>query len=239
MICPSTNVIMNSHDHQHHHDQPLKTEAGSEKESHDGHNHDEHLGHHTEDFLKRFWLCLILTIPVLALSGTIQHWFGYQLSFPGSNYVLLILSTAIYLYGGKPFIQGMFREIKTSNLGMMTLIGVAISIAYIYSTAVVFGLKGMDFFWELATLIDIMLLGHYFEMRSQMAASRALESLVALLPSNVHVERNGSVTDIPLNELKNNDTILIKPGEKIPADGKIQMAILLLMKVCLLEKAYR
>ncbi len=212
---------MNSHDHQHHHDQPLKTEAGSEKESHDGHNHDEHLGHHTEDFLKRFWLCLILTIPVLALSGTIQHWFGYQLSFPGSNYVLLILSTAIYLYGGKPFIQGMFREIKTSNLGMMTLIGVAISIAYIYSTAVVFGLKGMDFLWELATLIDIMLLGHYFEMRSQMAASRALESLVALLPSNVHVERNGSVTDIPLNELKNNDTILIKPGEKIPADGKI------------------
>lgn len=211
-----------NHEHGHHHMDHGSHSSKPSVKAHDEHSsHDEHMGHHTEDFLKRFWICLILTIPVLLLSEMIQHWFGYHLEFPGAKFVLLGLSLAIFLYGGKPFLVGMFREIKKANPGMMTLIGVAIIVAFVYSSAVIFGLKGMDFFWELATLIDIMLLGHYFEMRSQMAASRALESLVALLPSNVHVERNGSVTDIPLNELKNNDTILIKPGEKIPADGKI------------------
>lgn len=212
---------MNSHDHQHHHDHPPEIEVASEKKPHDEHNHDEHLGHHTKDFLKRFWVCLILTIPVLLLSEMIQHWFGYHLDFPGSKFVLLGLSTVIFFYGGRPFLIGMVREVKKINPGMMTLIAVAITVAFIYSTAVIFGLEGMDFFWELATLIDIMLLGHYFEMRSQIAASRALESLVALLPSDVHLERNGAVVDVPLSELKNNDTIVIKPGEKIPADGNI------------------
>ena len=212
--------------HQHHHEHNHQQMSSHSKEhseiGHDAHSApDEHMGHHTGDFLKRFWVCLILTIPVLLLSEMIQHWFGYHLDFPGARFVLSGFSLVIFLYGGKPFLIGMVREIKKANAGMMTLIGVAIIVAFVYSTAVVFGLKGMDFFWELATLIDIMLLGHYFEMRSQMAASRALESLVALLPSNVHVERNGSVTDIPLNELKNHDTILIKPGEKIPADGII------------------
>lgn len=212
------------HNHQHEGEHQKKSshiemKHGKEPTEHSG--HDEHMGHHTEDFLKRFWVCLILTVPVLLLSEMIQHWFNFQLRFPGDRYVLLSLSLIIFLYGGKPFLQGMVREVKRLNPGMMTLIAVAITVAFVYSTAVVFGLKGMDFFWELATLIDIMLLGHYFEMRSQMAASRALESLVALLPSNVHVERNGSVTDIPLSELKKGDTILIKPGEKIPADGKI------------------
>lgn len=218
------------HQHNHHHQQKHEEEhhmhgshAGMKhgKESMEHSAHDEHLGHHTEDFLKRFWICLVLTVPVLLLSEMIQHLFNFRLSFSGDNYVLLGLSLIIFLYGGKPFLQGMVREVRRLNPGMMTLIAVAITVAFVYSTAVVFGLKGMDFFWELATLIDIMLLGHYFEMRSQMAASRALESLVALLPSNVHVDRNGSVTDIPLSELKKGDTILIKPGEKIPADGKI------------------
>lgn len=211
-----------NHEHGHHKmDHSAHTSTTSEKMHDDHSSHDEHMGHHTEDFLKRFWICLILTIPVLLLSEMIQHWFGYHLDFPGAKFVLLGLSLVIFLYGGKPFLIGMLREIKKANPGMMTLIGVAILVAFVYSTAVIFGLKGMDFFWELATLIDIMLLGHYFEMRSQMAASRALESLVALLPSDVHVERNGVVTDISLNELKNNDIILVKPGEKIPADGKI------------------
>lgn len=217
-----TTNMEHQHHHGHNHQQMTHPSSSGKKEEAVIHNvHDEHMGHHTEDFLKRFWICLILTIPVLILSEMIQHWFGYHLTFPGDKWVLSALSLIIYVYGGKPFLQGMIREIKSANPGMMTLIGIAITVAFVYSTAVVFGLKGMDFYWELATLIDIMLLGHYFEMRSQMAASRALESLVALLPSDVHVERNGVVTDIPLNELKNGDTILIKPGEKIPADGSI------------------
>lgn len=183
--------------------------------------HDEHAGHHTADFLKRFWICLVVTVPVLLLSHMIQQWLGFELFFTGDKYVLLGLSSIIYLYGGWPFLAGMVRELKWGNPGMMTLVAVAITTAYIYSVAVVSGLRGMDFFWELATLIDIMLLGHWLEMRSQMAASRALESLVELLPAVVHVERDGQVTDIPLKELQNSDTILIKPGEKIPADGLI------------------
>lgn len=211
----------NEHVH-HHHEGEKSGSAGEKIKSPEDHTaHDEHLGHHTEDFLKRFWVCLILTIPVILLSEMIQNWFGYHLTFPGARFVLLGFSLIIFLYGGKPFLQGMVRELKRADPGMMTLIGIAILVAFIYSTAVIFGLRGMDFFWELATLIDIMLLGHYFEMRSQMAASRALESLVALLPSNVHVERNDTVIDIPLEELKKGDTILVKPGEKIPADGKI------------------
>lgn len=182
---------------------------------------DEHAGHHTADFLKRFWICLIFTVPVLLLSEMIQHWFGFHIEFPGDKFVLLGISLILFIYGGKPFLIGMLQEIKYSNPGMMTLIGVAILVAFIYSTSVIFGLKGMDFFWELATLIDIMLLGHYFEMRSQHAASRALETLVELLPSAVHVERNGEVHDIPLQELRNGDVILVKPGEKIPADGAV------------------
>lgn len=183
--------------------------------------HDKHAGHHTNDFLKLFWICLALTIPVLLLSEMIQHWFSFDISFTGDKYVLLALGTFIYLYGGMPFLKGLVGEVKSRNIGMMTLVAVAISVAFIYSVATVFGLKGMDFFWELATLIDIMLLGHWLEMRSQMAASGALQSLVALLPSDVHVERNGTVTDIDIHDLQKDDVALVKPGEKIPADGVV------------------
>ncbi len=211
--------------HQHEHNHPPRGNdhhhTSPENEHESSHIVDEHAGHQTSDFLKRFWISIILTIPVLLLSKMIQHWFGFHIAFPGDKFVLLGLSLILFIYGGKPFLIGMLREIKQSNPGMMTLIGIAIIVAFFYSTSVIFGLKGMDFFWELATLIDIMLLGHYFEMRSQHAASRALESLVALLPSNVHVERQGVVVDISLKELHNGDIILIKPGEKIPADGKI------------------
>lgn len=186
-----------------------------------GQQHDKHAGHHTADFLKRFWICLGLTIPVLLLSHMIQQWLGFSFSFKGEQYLLLGLGTIIYAYGGWPFISGMSREIKFRAIGMMTLVALAISVAYIYSVAVVFGLQGMDFFWELATLIDIMLLGHWLEMRSQSAASRALESLVELLPAVVHIEKNGEVVDASLKELKNEDIILVKPGEKIPADGMV------------------
>ncbi|MEC5143043.1 heavy metal translocating P-type ATPase [Chitinophaga sp. 212800010-3] len=231
----------NQHSHHEHHEHQHKPPGANEMPA--GHNHDhaamsmggpthhkehdstgghdEHAGHHTEGFLKRFWICLVVTVPVLLLSHMIQQWLGIEFTFPGDKYVLLLLSSFIFFYGGWPFLVGLVRELKGKNPGMMTLVAVAITTAYIYSVAVVFGLKGMDFFWELATLIDIMLLGHWLEMKSQMAASRALESLVALMPSVVHVERNGQVSDIPLQELQNNDVVLVKPGEKIPADGII------------------
>ena len=218
-----------SHHHGHEHSNHQRGEM-KQNDMHAGHTihhqshegksaHDKHAGHHTHDFLKRFWICLILTIPVLILSEMIQHWLGFRISFIGDKYVLLAISGIIYFYGGMPFLKGMFSEIKDNAVGMMTLIGIAISVAFVYSVAVVFSLEGMDFFWELATLIDIMLLGHWLEMRSQMAASRALESLVALLPAKVHVEKESGFTDIDLSELRNGDVALIKPGEKIAADG--------------------
>lgn len=211
---PDTDEAGSPHTHDHN------NSKAKDHHDHAGHaGHDKHAGHHTHDFLKRFWICLIVTVPVLLLSHMIQQWLGFEIRFPGDKYVLLALSTFIYIYGGMPFLQGMVSEIKDKAIGMMTLVALAISVAFIYSVAVVFGLKGMDFFWELATLIDIMLLGHWLEMRSQMAASKALESLVALLPSTVHAERNGEVVDIDLKELRNGDRVLVKPGEKIPADG--------------------
>lgn len=181
----------------------------------------KHEGHHTSDFIKRFWVSLALTGPILLMSHMIQEWVGFQFRFAGDSYVLAALGTAIYIYGGMPFLKGMVGEIKSKAIGMMTLVALAISVAYFYSMAVALGFPGMDFFWELATLIVIMLLGHWLEMRSQMAASKALESLVALLPNEVTIERIGSAVKIKLDELKNDDIIIIKPGEKIAADGLI------------------
>jgi Cu2+-exporting ATPase len=220
----------NHHHHGHHPEKEssgMHSMKGSAPHQHaprhaDEHSdHDKHAGHHTEDFLKRFWVCMILTVPVLLLSHMIQQWVGFNWTFTGDKYVLLTLGTIIYFYGGWPFLTGLVREVKSRNPGMMTLVAVAITTAYVYSVAVVFGLEGMDFFWELATLIDIMLIGHWLEMKSQMAASKALESLVALLPSMVHVEKDGQVTDIPLNDLRSGDILLVKPGEKVAADGVV------------------
>ena len=217
-------------DHSHHHHQEHHVnEQHKAQHNHkpskgvlpDHSMHDKHAGHHTHDFLKRFWICLAVTIPVLLLSHMIQQWFGFEIMFAADKYVLLLLSTFIYVYGGMPFLKGLVSEVRDNAIGMMTLVAAAITVAFTYSVAVVFGLKGMDFFWELATLIDIMLLGHWLEMRSQMAASGALQSLVALLPSNVHVERNGEVVDLDIQQLKKDDVAIIKPGEKIPADGLV------------------
>ena len=217
--------------HNHQQQQPQTDHEPPHASHHQGHSHhhvheeegmhDKHAGHHTEDFLKKFWICLVLTIPVLLLSPMIQEWFAFRLAFPGDRYVLLVFSSIIYFYGGMPFLTGMVREIRNKAIGMMTLVAIAISVSFFYSVATVFGLEGMDFFWELATLIDIMLLGHWLEMKSEMAASKALESLVALLPDNVHVEKNGEVIDINIHELANGDTLVIKPGEKIAADGLV------------------
>ena len=206
------------HDHQHQHGEHAKHTDPSQ---HSEESFDKHEGHHTNDFLKRFWVSLILTVPILLLSHMIQNWLGFEISFPGDKYVLLALGIAIYIYGGMPFLKGMVGEIKAKAIGMMTLVAIAITVALVYSVAVTFGLEGMDFYWELATLIVIMLLGHWLEMRSQMAASKALQSLVALLPNNVTVEIDGEQKKISLEQLRNDDILIIKPGEKVPADGLI------------------
>lgn len=185
---------------------------------HAGHNHHQMM---VNDFRKRFYIVLILTIPIMALSEMIQHWFNFTLVFNGSNYVLLSLSTIVFFYGGFPFLKGLVEELKEKNPGMMTLIGFAITVAFVYSVSTVFGLKGMDFFWELTTLILIMLLGHWVEMKSVMGASRELELLVDLMPSEAHLIIGNDVKEVKTDSLKPDDIILVKPGEKISADGII------------------
>ncbi|MBK8535466.1 MAG: cadmium-translocating P-type ATPase [Candidatus Competibacteraceae bacterium] len=189
------------------------------------HDHQEHHAHMAADFRKRFWIALVLTVPILVLSPLLQKLVGLRdaFSFPGDLYVLFGLSSAVFWYGGWPFLKGLYTELESRQPGMMTLVAVAITTAYVYSSAVVFGLTGKVFFWELATLVDVMLLGHWIEMKSVMGASKALEELAKLMPSNAHkLMPDGSVKDVPLRELAVNDTVLIKPGEKIPADGVIK-----------------
>ncbi len=177
-----------------------------------------------DDLKKRFWVSLVITIPILILSPTIQELVGLGklIRFPGDLYVLFVLSSIVYFYGGYPFFKGFYNQLKSRVPGMDTLISVAITSAYLYSSAVVFGLMGEVFFWELATLIDIMLIGHWLEMRSVMGASRALEELVELMPSTAHkIMSDGSTVDVPLHELMVGDHVVIKPGEKVPVDGEI------------------
>jgi len=184
-----------------------------------GHDHHKMM---IADFKKRFWLSTILTIPILVLSPMIQHLLGYKVEVPGNKFVLLGLSTFVYFWGGWPFLKGFWSEIKKAAPGMMTLIAMAISVAYFYSAATIFGLKGVDFFWELATLIDIMLLGHWLEMKSVLGASKALQLLVSMMPAEAHrVKKDGQVEDVKIDQLAKDDIIMIKPGEKVPADGII------------------
>ena len=176
------------------------------------------------DFRRRFWATLILTPPVLLLSPMIQHWLGIAeaLAFPGDRYVLFVLSTVAYVYGGWPFLTGFTSELRKGQPGMMTLIALAISAAYFFSAAVTFGFSGEEFYWELVTLIAIMLLGHWIEMRSVMGASRALEELVRLLPdSATKVDADGATHEVAISALKPGDRVLIRPGAKVPVDGKI------------------
>lgn len=184
----------------------------------EGHNHHEMM---IADFKKRFYVVLALTIPIMLLSTMIQLFMGVNWQFRGSPYILFALSSAVFFYGGWPFLKGLVEEIKAKNPGMMFLIGFAITVAYIYSVAIVFGLGGMDFFWELATLILIMLLGHWIEMKSVAGASKELELLVQLMPSDAHMVMPGMVHDVKTDTLMTNDIILVKPGEKVAADGII------------------
>jgi len=214
---------MNNHEMDHSHEH-----MDHDAHSHGSGSHDEHKGHasHHEhmiaDFRKRFWISLAVSIPILLLSPLIQEFLGLgtALQFSGDKYLSFLLSSFVFFYGGYPFLKGMIDEIKKKLPGMMTLISVAISVAYFYSSAVVFGLEGKVFFWELATLIDIMLVGHWIEMKSVMGASKALEELAKLMPSDAHlIKEDDNIVEVPLSELKSGDKVLVKPGEKIPADG--------------------
>jgi len=198
--------------HQHDHD-----------EGHENHNdHQDHHAHMVADFRRRFWISLVLTLPILALAPLLQNILGFKkaLSFPGDGYVQFALATAVFFYGGWPFLKGLVDELKKKEPGMMTLIGLAVIVAYGYSSLVVFGLPGKVFFWELATLIVVMLLGHWIEMRSVMGASGALEELIKLIPSEAHrLKDDGDTEDVPVSDLKEGDRILVKPGEKVPTDA--------------------
>ncbi|MCW4008417.1 MAG: copper-translocating P-type ATPase [Candidatus Bathyarchaeota archaeon] len=181
-----------------------------------------HHAHHMHMFKRKFWVSLALTVPVLLLSDAIQSWFGLTwLEVPYQQEILLTLSAVIYAYGGLPFLQGMAEEVKRRQPGMMTLIGTAISVAFFYSAATVILITGMDFFWELATLIDVMLLGHWIEAKSVLGASRALEELVRIMPTTAHLVRDGEVIEVSVSQLKIGDLVLVRPGEKIPSDGVV------------------
>ena len=211
-----------NHDTTHAESAEHASSEASHAES-DGGHHDHH-AHMVEDFKRRFWVSLLLTVPILLLSPLIQGVLGIgeALQFPGDLIALWGFSSVVFVYGGWPFLKGIYEELADRKPGMMTLIAVAITTAYVYSSAVVFGLSGSIFFWELATLVDVMLVGHWIEMRSVMGASKALEELAKLMPQTAHrLTEGGDTEEVPLDQLQHGDRVLIRPGEKIPADGDV------------------
>ena len=221
------NAHHTNHNKMNSHNNKSKNESSQHKnhnhENHDNHDHHDHHQMMIKDFRRRFWISLIVTLPILALSPMIQDLLGFEFALFGEvdKYLLFGLSSIVFFYGGWPFLTGLVDELKEKQPGMMTLIAVAITVAWGYSTATTFGLEGSSFFWELATLVDIMLLGHWIEMKSVLGASRSLQELVKLMPSEAHLLKNGNTVDVKLDELKENDQVVVRPGEKIPVDGII------------------
>ena len=198
-----------------------RDEMNHQAMGHEGSHHDHH-AMMVRDFQRRFWVCLGLTVPILVLSPMLQMWAGVDLAFPGSVWLLLALASVVWVYGGRPFLIGARDEIRNRRPGMMTLVALAITVAYVYSVAVVLGLEGNLFFWETATLVDLMLVGHWIEMRSVMGASRALEELARLMPDEAHLlEASGAIEDVPTSALQPGDRILVRAAEKVPADGVV------------------
>ena len=219
------------HNHDHHHD-GHKTHQPQDHTTHKAHaDHDtdgDHGGHgshagHEIMFRNRFWVSLALSIPVLIFSPALQNWLNYTAPiFPGSNWITPLLSVVIFAYGGLPFLQMAGWEVKGRQPGMMTLISLAISVAFVYSLATLAFALGESFFWELVTLIDVMLLGHWLEMRSVRQASGALDALAKLMPDMaVRLSDNGATEEIPVNQLRGGDKVLVRPGTSIPADGTV------------------
>lgn len=199
-------------DHNHHDHQSMQNAP----HGHAGHDHHAMM---IQDFKRRFWISLVLSLPVIVLSPMIQGFFGFHFEFSGSIYLSFVLSAFIYTWGGLPFLKGLKEELGNKVPGMMTLIAVAITVAFVYSGAVVVGLPGKIFFWELVSLIDIMLLGHWIEMKSVLGASKALQLLVSMMPAEAHKVHGNHIMEVNVEELVKDDRILIKPGEKVPADG--------------------
>ncbi|MFN8420940.1 MAG: HAD-IC family P-type ATPase [Anaerolineae bacterium] len=212
----TTEAAHTDHQHMDHADH-------SEHGAHDSHGaHTDHSGHE-QMFRRRFWISTLLTIPVLLFSPMIQEWFGFQMpEFPGSQWVGAIFSVIIFFYGGVPFLQMAVPELRNRQPGMMTLISLAIVAAFGYSLFAIFVNPMSSFFWEMATLIDIMLLGHWLEMRSVRQASGALNELAKLMPDTAELlAADGSTKQVKVNELHNGDVVLVRPGASVPADGEI------------------
>ncbi len=196
---------------------------------HTGHNmsnahggHDRHAGHSVAMFRDKFWLSLALTIPVVAWSTDVQHWLGYTApSFPGSKFIPAILGTVVFIYGGLVFIRGAWGELADHKPGMMTLISLAIIVAFGTSLAATFGLFEIDVWWELASLITIMVLGHWLEMRAISQARGALNALAALLPNTAERVSGAETQTVPISELRVGDVVLVRPGTRVPADGTV------------------
>lgn len=193
---------------------------GKKKKTDSG--HDKHAGHSTNIFKMKFWVSLILSVPIVAYSDIVQNLLRFKAPvFPGSEHLAFILASIVFFYGGWIFIASAYRELRAKLPGMMTLIALAISVAYIYSVAMTFLGKPETLYWELATLITIMLLGHWLEMRAVSGAQSAIKELSKLLPEDTEVIRNGETKIIPLSDLKKGDLVLVKPGGRIPADGVV------------------
>ena len=208
-----------NHNHAEHEESHHNHEENHESHNHNGHDHHAHM---VTDFRNKFFIILIFTIPIVLLSPMIQNFIGVDWQFTGDSYIVAALATFVYFYGGWPFIKGAYDELKNKEPGMMTLIAMAISVAYFYSIAVVFGFNGQEIFWELATLVLIMLLGHWIEMRAINNASKALESLASLMPDTANrITENGETEEVQIDDIKAGDLLLVKPGEKMPLDGKI------------------
>lgn len=211
------------HEHHEHNEKPgggIEHGYHNAMEHHGG--HDKHAGHHPDMFRRKFWLSLVLTLPTLFFSHSVQMWLGYDASFPGSNYIPAVLGLFIFFYGGTVFMKGAWFELKNRQPGMMTLISLAISVACGYSLAVTLGLvSGMDFWWELATLVTIMLLGHWLEMRAVQSAQGALGELAKLLPDEAEVVRGETNETISLKDVRVGDKVLVRPGGRVPIDGRV------------------
>ena len=208
--------------HEEHASHDMDSVVGGQM-SHVGHEaHVDHSGHERM-FRQKFWVSLLLSIPVLLFSPSIQGWLGYSISsFTGSQWITPVFAVIVFLYGGVPFLKMAIPELKNRQPGMMTLISLAISVAFVYSLAALFLPNSMTFFWELVTLIDIMLLGHWIEMRSVRQASGALQELAKLMPDTAErIRADGSTDTVPARLLRNEDLVLLRPGASIPADGEV------------------
>jgi len=221
-----------THNHQQHnhqgHSQKGEAHTGPDHEhgTNHGSGHRAHVDHsgHEQMFRDRFWVCLVLSVPVLLYSPMLQEWFGFTMpAFPGSQWVAPLFSVIIFLYGGLPFLRMAVPEIQNRQPGMMTLISLAISVAFAYSLAALVIAPGTGFFWELVTLIDIMLLGHWLEMRSVRQASGALNELAKLMPDTAErVLPDGGTEEVSVDQLEKDDLVLVRPGTSIPADGEVE-----------------